>query len=431
MRELGKVFSQKTNENGDISYTTTSDNLVDILFMSEYFGKHLEEVAIGNSDKEKLFSMFLRDPRKGLGRRDLGRELMKQSEVSINDVAFVGRYDDIFDIFNLSEESIKYIWNEVENGNKLAKKWMPRLTSKNRNRALKICNILGISQKEYRKAIKEDSTIEYKLSNKEYDNINFEHIPSLAMLKYARAFSTNSELKDKYYEFVNDVKEGKAKINTTVSNVYDLYLASQRENGLPIDEMFEQMKGKLLNMIPIIDSSASMTWENDAYGKAMAVGHYIAKVSSYAPDMAISFSSMPKLLNIEGLNYKDAMNKLYTGDCSNTDLKRVLKLVKNLKEDLPDYFVILSDMEFDEGSYYSLNELMEDWKRRGIKTRIVWWNFNARNKTIPEADEYGNVFFSGFSPQLLGLLQSEMDGKAFLDELLKDYATYISKNMGC
>lgn len=427
MRELEKVFSQKTNENGDISYTTTGDNLVDILFMSEYFGKHLEEVTIGNSDKEKLFSMFLRDPRKGLGRRDLGRELMRQSEVSINDIAFAGRYDDIFDIFNLSEESIKYLWDKVLKGDKLCKKWMPRLTSKNRDKALKICNILGISQKEYRKAIKEDSTIEYKLSNKEYDTINFEHVPSLAMLKYASAFSRSEELSDKYYDYITNVKEGKAKINTSVSNVYDLYLASQKDNELPIDEMFEQIKGKSLNMIPIIDSSGSMTLENDAYGKAMAVGHYIAKVSSYAPDMAISFSSRPKLLNIKGLDYKKAIDKLYTGDCSNTNLKKVLNLIQNIKEDLPDYFVVLSDMEFDEGSSYSLNELMSDWKERDIKTRIIWWNFNARNKTVPEADEYGNVFFSGYSPQLLGLLQSGMDSKAFLDELLKDYATYLSK----
>lgn len=427
MRELEKVFNKKVNENGDISYTTTGDNLVDILFMSEYFGNHLNEVHIGNTPKDKLFSMFMRDPRKGLGKRDLGRELMKQSKVSMDDVAFVGRYDDIFDVFNTNEESIRYVWDEVLKGNALAKKWMPRLTSKNRERALKICSILGISQKEYRKAIKEDSTIEYKLSNKEYDRINFEHIPSLAMLKYARAFYRSEDLCGRYLDYINDVKTGKAKINTSVSNVYDLYLASKKENSLPIDEMFEQMKGKSLNMIPVIDTSSSMTWENDAFGKAMAVGHYIAKVSSYAPDMAISFSSNPQLLNIEGLNYKKSMRKLFTGDCSNTDLKKVLRLIKNLKEDLPDYFVVLSDMEFDDGSNHSLNELMSDWQRRGIKTRIIWWNFNGRNKTIPEADEYGNVFFSGYSPQLLGLLQSGMDGKEFLDELLKDYAIYLSE----
>lgn len=428
MRELEKVFNRKINENGDVSYSTTGDNLVDLLFMTEYYSKNLNEVSIGTSDKEKLFSMFIRDPRKGLGKRDLGRKLMKESEVSIEDIVFAGRYDDVFEVMGINPESVDFIWNEVNKGNALAKKWMPRLTSKNRDKALQICKIMNISQKYYRKTIKEESTIEYKLSHKEFENINFEHIPSLAMLKYAECFRNKEELEEKYYQYINRVKDGTAKINTSVTNVYDLYLASKKDNGLPIDKMFEQMKGKSLNMIPIVDTSGSMTWKNDAFGKALAVGHYIAKVSSYAPDLAISFSSYPQLLNINGLNYTEAIEKMYTGDCSNTDLGKVLDLIKDLKEDLPDYFVVLSDMEFDEGSNKSLDRLMSDWKERDIKTRIIWWNFNGRNKTIPEADEYGNIFFSGYSPQLLGFLQSGVDGKEFLDNLLSEYAKYIENN---
>lgn len=428
MRELEKVFNKKINENGDISYSTTGDNLIDLLFMTEYYSSNLEEVNIGDSDTEKLFSMFIRDPRKGLGKRNLGRKLMEKSDVSIEDIIFAGRYDDIFEVKEINKDTVNFIWNEVKKGNSLAKKWMPRLTSKNRDKALQICKILNISQKDYRKTIKEDSTVEYKLSHKEFDDINFEHVPSLAMLKYAQCFQNKEELSNKYFQYINKVKEGKAKINTSVTNVYDLYLASEKDNGLPIDEMFEQMKGKSLNMIPIIDTSGSMTWENDAFGKALAVGHYIAKTSSYAPDLAISFSSYPQLLNLKGLRYKDAMKRLDTGDCSNTDLGKVLNLIKDLKKDLPDYFVVLSDMEFDEGSNKSLENLMSDWEERNIPTRIIWWNFNARNKTIPEADEYGNIFFSGYSPQLLGFLQSGVDGKEFLDVLLGEYAKYVANN---
>ena len=428
MRELEKVFAQKINENGDISYTTTGDNLIDLLFLSEYYSNNLDEVHIGNSEKEKLFAMFMRDPRKGLGRRDLGRELMKQSKVSVEDVIFAGRYDDVFEVLGLDKVSIDFLWNEVKKGNSLAKKWFPRLTSKNRDKALKICKILNITQKEYRKSIKEESTVEYKMSTKNYNDINFEHIPSLAMLKYASCFATKDELNDRYFDYVSKVKEGKAKINTSVSNVYDLYLASQKDNGLPIDEMFEQLKGKELNMIPIVDTSASMTLQNDAFGKALAVGHYIAKVSSYAKDMVISFSSRPKLINIEGLNYEKAIDKMHTGDCSNTNLVKVMDLISNIKEDLPDYFVVLSDMEFDKGSSYSVDTLMSMWKSEGIKTRIIWWNFNGRNKTVPETDEYGNIFFSGYSPQLLDFLKSGVNSQEFLNELLENYAKYLASN---
>lgn len=428
MRELEKVFAQKINENGDISYTTTGDNLIDLLFLSEYYSSNLDEVHIGDSDKEKLFSMFMRDPRKGLGKRDLGRELMKQSKVSVEDVVFAGRYDDVFEVLGLDKNSIEFLWREVKKGNALAKKWFPRLTSKNRDKALKICSILNITQKEYRKAIKEESTVEYKLSTKNYDSINFEHIPSLAMLKYANCFCEKEELSDRYYDYTNRVKEGTAKINTSVTNVYDLYLASQKNNGLPIDEMFEQLKSKELNMIPIVDTSASMTWTNDAFGKALAVGHYIAKVSSYAKDTVISFSSRPQLINIGGLSYKKALDKMNTGDCSNTDLAKVMDLISNIKEDLPDYFVVLSDMEFDSGSHYSMDRLMNLWQSKGIKTRLIWWNFNGRNKTIPETDEYGNLFFSGYSPQLLDFLKSGANSQEFLNELLENYAKYLANN---
>ena len=84
MTELEKLFAQKRTENGDFAYSTTGNNLLDILFMTAYYEKNLDKVKIGNSDKEQLFSMLIRDGRFGLGRRDLGRELMKQSKVSPN-----------------------------------------------------------------------------------------------------------------------------------------------------------------------------------------------------------------------------------------------------------------------------------------------------------------------------------------------------------
>ena len=83
MNTLEDLFSSlKETENGDLSYNKVSNNeLLNILFLTEYYQKHIDEVHIGTSDKEKLFSRFIRDPRYGLGRRDLGRELMLQSQV--------------------------------------------------------------------------------------------------------------------------------------------------------------------------------------------------------------------------------------------------------------------------------------------------------------------------------------------------------------
>ena len=111
---------------------------------------------------------------------------------------------------------------------------------------------------------------------------------------------------------------------------------------------------------------------------------------------------------------------MYTGDCSNTDFGKVMDLLSGMDE-TPDYFVVLSDMQFDSGSNRSMRDTMKMFKERGFKTKIIWWNFCADSKTAPETDEYGNIFLSGYSPYLLKYLEAGFDGKQFLDKLLEEY----------
>jgi hypothetical protein len=66
---LEEIFSSKVTENGDLAFNKVGDdNLVNILFLTEYYQKHLKEIpTLGCSDKEQLFAMFIRDPRFGMG----------------------------------------------------------------------------------------------------------------------------------------------------------------------------------------------------------------------------------------------------------------------------------------------------------------------------------------------------------------------------
>lgn len=162
MNEIEKIFNEKLTENGDKSYKSTGNNLTDLFFMTPYFEKNLEEATIGTTEREKVFSMFVRDPRFGLGRRDLGRRLMALSGVSTNNIIKAGRYDDLWHIPTASNiESFK---SELLNNNELAKKWAPRLTGKDKRIAKALCKVWNISEKEYRALIKTDKTTEYKLS---------------------------------------------------------------------------------------------------------------------------------------------------------------------------------------------------------------------------------------------------------------------------
>ena len=423
MNALEKVFNQKLTENGDKAYKSTGDNLLDILFMSAYYEKHLDEVKLGNSDVEKLFARFMRDPRLGLGRRDLGRVLMKLTDVSPEEVVKSGRFDDL--VFITLRSHLMYLYEEVKAGNELAKKWCPRLNSKNREYAKYLCKIWGVSQKEYRKLIKVDTT-ERKLTEDRADEINFEHVPSLAMIKYFNRFTNGEDTHERFSKYLEDVGNGKAKLNISTTTVYDIY---RNRDKIDADLFFDKLEKISLNCIPIVDVSGSMFNGFDAIGKALSIGHYLARCSTFCKDMFVTFSENPDLVKLDAKkSYAEQLEQIKTSNWGlNTDFGAVMELLKNKLDEAPEYLVVLSDMEFDEGSYGSKVVLMREWEDKGIKTKIVWWNFNARNTTAPETDEYGNIFFSGYNPMLLKFLNIEFDGKRFLKELLDEYEKAINK----
>lgn len=471
MNSIEKLLNTKRTENGDISYKTTGDNLTDILFMTAFFEKHLDEVRIGTSDREKLFSMFVRDPRFGLGRRDLGRELMKQSKVSASDIVLAGRYDDLWHI--PTDDNLVYLYQNLKFGKdkELAKKWMPRLTTKDRRIAKALCKEWGLSEREYRKLIKTDKTVEFKLSYAEkqnstplndlfkkdeynhplVDSINFEQVPSLAMTKYLKCFSTREDIKDRFNEYMQQVKENKAKVNVSTATVHDSYKTVNRGDWTTQDyqENADILGKKIvenatigleLDAICVLDTSGSMyssawnwsmrrpdfTNNNDIGVKAMSVCHGIATHSTYAKNQLISFSSEPRLMTIKGDTLQKQYQSMYTGDCSNTDLGAVFKILMRLKK-FPEYVIVMSDMEFDKGSRFNVNEWQSLVKQTGANTKLIWWNFNDRNKTVPEFDENGNIFLSGYNLQILKLLETKFNMSEYIDKLLSEYSKKIDR----
>lgn len=474
MSNLREIFSEKFTENGDVAYSTTGSNiLLDVLFMVEFYQKHIDKLPyIGMDDKARLFAMFIRDPRKGLGFRDLGRELLKTTNAGLYAIITAGRYDDLWMMFKDNtekfHEALDFLKMEIEKGNELAKKWMPRYSSKNLMIAREIAKYWGMNKQQYGHFIKTSSTVEDKMSHHNDDDIKFEQVPSLAAIKYAKRFKESEATKDRYALFMESVKSGDAKIHVATSTVYDIFKNADKLEG-DIDTFFDQIEKISGNWLPIVDTSGSMVDNNDSISKAMAIGHYLAKTSTFMPNTAVAFSSRPQLIKVGetrncealealkvlgelknvymyGIGYKKLSDKLqafmkienesqyaremlslYTGDCSNTDFGAVMRLLGKLEnpEDTPEYLVVLSDMEFDRGSRMSKDETMRMFKRMGINTKIVWWNFNTHNTTCPETDRYGNIYLSGYSPMLLKFLESGFDGNSFLDKLLEEYKKYL------
>ena len=439
--DLQELFHLKTTENGDLCFNQASDdNLINLLFMTEYFQKHLNEVALGSSDRDKLFAQFIRDPRYGLGRRDLGRKLMLLAHLTPEQVVKAGRFDDLFGVCP-QDITFNYFAKEIRKGNELAKKWAPRYSSKNLLVAREFAKWLGMNKQQYGHFIKADTT-EQKLSRKNTESINFEHVPSLALLKYYKRFANGEDTKNRFAQYLQDVKAGKKELHVSTTTVYDIF---KNRDKIDPDLFFEKLEKVKGNWIPIVDTSGSMVNRNDSMGKALAIGHYLAKCSTYAPDRVITFSSHPSLIQLgeprseatyfgtsrrtgyvpsfmptSESQYINEINSMNTGDCSNTDLGAVMNLLSNLT-DTPEYLIVLSDMEFDEGSHTSLDKTMALFAERGITTKIIWWNLNATNTTAPQMDSHGNIFMSGYSPYLLKFLQTGFDAKAFLNALLEEY----------
>jgi hypothetical protein len=494
---LQNLFDNRTETlNGDEAFKSTNSNLIDILFQVNWLKTHTDEIAIGDSRKERLFAMFMRDCRYGIGARNVGRQLLKLTKASFEEILLCGRGDDIWKMYSddelTSKEMADFYYKECAAGNELVKKWMPRWTPRNTREvsrqdaeleleheshtiasnlknadelsklrfedgvssaeetakpasasktsnkvkkeytehqlrrmlvAKKLAKMWNMNKQQYKKFVKCD-TVETKLSHKRWDEVAFEHVPSLAMIKYARTFISKPEFAERYKQYLDDVRSGVKKMNTSVATVYDIYKARHTE-GFDPDIWFDKMPKIDISAMVICDTSGSMSC-NDAKGKALSICHYLSKCSSYCQNQFITFSESPELMNITGDTYNDQIDSIWGADWDmNTDLGAVARLLQNLKGDLPDWLIIVSDMQFDRGSTQEMHELMDLWHKNGWKTKIVWWNLSEINATTPETVEGGNIFMSGLSPMLLKYLSVGFDADRFLDELLLEYQKNI------
>ena len=310
------------------------------------------------------------------------------------------------------------------------KKWLPRIAGKRSNlkrmkaRAFRDC--FNLTSKQYNSLLKGIDTTESILSRK--DKItDYEKVPSLAILRHQTEFKKD----EMYLKYMDEVSKGNAKINTGAMNVYDICKSYHTNNITPMeaDVLFGNLpKANLGKIIAIVDNSASMK-KNKCQLKARAIGHYIAKNTSYMNNHIITFSSRPALLEL-GKSYEADMNVLNSfKDVSNTDFGRVMELLEKVTQDVPDWIVVLSDMEFDIGSSCSKDKAMKTLRKLNPNLKLVWWNLSERGITSPETDKYQNIFMGGFNPKLLALLKLGFNGEAFVKELVENYKQNIIKEL--
>ncbi len=447
----------RLTENGMATNSTSLDSVVDLFYNIG---------AMRGQDKERLITTFskafyqdptramkilfwARDIRGGAGERQVFRDIMKylaksHPEALTKNLSLIpeyGRWDDLLTLVGTQLETKAFLLIQgalaAENG--LCAKWMPRKGPI----ATKLRNFMGNSPKQYRKTLVNlTKVVESQMCAKEWDQIEFSKLPSVAAARYQNAFVTNA--RDSYFKYLDSLSKGEAKINAGAVYPYDIVkslkhgneeVSSEQWNALP-----NYMEGSDEMILPMVDVSGSMSavasGSTSCMDVAISLGLYISERNNGPfKDSILTFSANPKLEVLSG-SLSERMNQFaYAEWGMNTNLEAAFRLIleqavkHNVSADeMPDKILILSDMEFDEAT----ESLDRSWGRRndipawnptaqqmienmyaesGYKMpKIVYWNLQSRNGGVPVGfDTSGTALISGFSPSIMQSILGSVD----------------------
>jgi hypothetical protein len=392
---------------------------------------------------------WLRDARGGAGERQLFRDILIHLEKTDTEAAKallakvpeLGRWDDLF-VFNTKEmKSVAYsmLGDALREKNGLAAKWTPRQGPI----AAEIRTFFGMSPKFYRKSLVEmTKVVETNMCAKEWDSINFSHVPSVAASRYKKAFNRNTPAYGAYVaELMKDPKDRSidVKVNASVVFPYDVLKGRINNYGVKFDKteldliqkQWEALPNYVgdANILPLVDVSGSMTCRAGQKGTltclevAVSLGLYLAdKNKGKFKDTFLTFSDKPELLHLKGnINQKiDQMVRSQWEMSTNLHaaFKKILDTAVSAKvpqEEMPGMVLILSDMQFNQCVKHddsAIQMIARKYKEAGYEMpKVVFWNLNAAYGNAPvKFDTSGTALVSGFSPAVVKpLLAGDLD----------------------
>ncbi len=437
-------------ENGMVTNSTTLDSCLDLFFMigairplmktSEGRERLIRKFeAARNQDGliTRKLMFWARDAREGAGEREAFRVLLRYASEKYPDevisnihlIAEFGRWDDVFVTFGTPAEkaAIELIRKNLTDGNGLLAKWMPRTGGKvpaeKRLIANKVRIAMGMTAKEFRKFLVErTNVIETSMCKKDYTEVEYGTVPSLAMARYQKAFMKNDP--SGFEKYKNALVKGEAKINAGAVYPYDIIktlrfrgsedVAMKQWEALP-----NYMEGSHERVLPVCDVSGSMSTavsggNTTALDVCLSLGLYISE-RNVGPfkDAFITFSNRPKLQVLTG-NLRSRLQQLERADWEmNTNLEATFDEILNQalkhrvpQEEMPTCILIMSDMEFDScnsGRNTAYSMIEEKYARSGYQLpKVVFWNIASRHDNFPvQKHQTGTGLVSGFSPSIL------------------------------
>ena len=466
-------------ENGAVARSTTGSKLYDMFALGGAYRTRSDDDCIllfKNAYEENptyalkcLF--YLGDARGGQGERRFFRVCAKwlaknHTDVMRRNLPHVPefrRWDDLYAFVGtpLENEMFQMIKHqlaldvECKTPSLLAKWLKSENTSSKESRELgKLTrSYLGLTSKQYRKILSNlrarINVLERLMSQKRWDEIEFDKIPSRAGIIYRNAFARHDVERERnaqvqtYADFARDAN---TKVNASVLYPYECVAKGYNtrhndETGRLMlekywDNLADYFKGATFNGMAVVDTSGSM-WgssESAPLNVAVSLGMYCAeKAKGPFAGHFMTFSSRPKFVRVEGADFWDKIHRMRNADWGqSTDVEAAFDLMLTTalqhhcsQEEIPENLIVISDMEFNycvtggnyQGARETLFETIEKrWNNAGYKMpHLVFWNVQARQNNIPMRDTPHVTYVSGFSP---AIFEQIMKGKSAWDLMM-------------
>ena len=495
LRQAAVDFYGKSKHNSHFYSTDRTMDAVEVL-----------RLFITSYEEDPLYTMkwlmYARHIKLGLGERDIFRMMLTKigdlhPEMALQFIIGTelwnyGRWDDVLRIFFDTTSTILHdglgevisnqfrrdiIGCSLGDSISLLAKWMPSnntSSKEKRSEAVILQSLLHLSAREYRKTLSRLreylAVVDRKASLNQWNDINYNHVPSKANLKYRNAFLKHDEERRKAYLTSLQKGDDAVKINANSMFLYDIVQAYVKADSCwdsslnPYDETLEQLWNAQESpkdyddILVIRDGSGSMGQQlsGNSSVTALSVADSIAlycaqynKNESFK-NRFITFSNRPQMVDISMCQtLRDKLRRLHRfDDFSNTDIEVTFDLildtaVKNHlpQDELPSSCLIISDMQFDQATAHDDNTTVIESCRQKFESlgytmpRLIFWNVSVyAYNTIPvQMHPSGVILVSGFSKSIVDMvvsrelnpetaLKAELDAKcSIVDTVLQDY----------
>lgn len=278
---------------------------------------------------------------------------------------------------------------------------------------------------------RELALVETNLCGNNVSEIDYSKVPSIAFNRYKKLFAKKDG--DRFSKWMEDVKEGKQKINTSVLFPHDIvskYIdGSCFSKESTVDEATELQwqdivkrtseLGVFNKCIAISDVSGSMA--GLPMQVSVALGMLIAECNTneFFSKKLITFSEEPRFLSLTEETLRDRVEYVFENVGYNTNFQRVFGILLDYcvenqvpRGDMPEKLFVFSDMQFDDadGQYNKTTfEVIQNMYSKAGYTmpEMIFWNLRDACRGVPvKKDERNTMMVSGFSEKILSQIMT-------------------------